>query len=246
MIALREVSHEYGPLRVLDGVSFSAGEGEFVALVGPSGCGKTTLLKIIGGLLRPSAGDVAVDSRTPEQARSTGEFGFVFQRPVLLPWRNVIDNVRLPLEILNGGRRNRQVRDPADVLDRLGLTGFASSKPTALSGGMQQRVALARALVFGPRVLLMDEPFAALDEILRERMDLEFRRLAEELRQTVVLVTHNISEAALLADKIVVLSARPGRVLGHVDLTACRPVRCGSEEHFAATRRIRQLMEGAL
>lgn len=197
-------------------------------------------------MLRPSAGNVAVDSCTPEQARSNGDFGFVFQRPVLLPWRSVIDNVRLPLEILNGGRRNRQMRDPMDVLDRLGLTGFAGSKPAELSGGMQQRAALARALVFGPRILLMDEPFAALDEIMRERMDIEFRNLAEELRQTVVMVTHNISEAVLLADKVVVLSARPGRVLGQVDLTSCRPLRSGSEAHFSVTRRIRQLMEGAL
>jgi len=211
MIEVKGVSKVFdsagGVVKAIEQVSFGVDAGEFVSIIGPSGSGKTTLLRIIGDLVQPTSGEVMVNGQTAHQARMQGTFSYVFQNPVLLPWRNVLDNVRLPLEIVQ-----REARDPRQLLDLVGLAGFEDKYPKELSGGMKQRVSLARALTFNPAVLLMDEPFGALDEFTRNAMNLEVLRIWREIGVTVLLVTHSISEAVFLADKVVVLSARPARV----------------------------------
>ncbi len=194
--------------------------GEFVAIIGPSGCGKSTLLRLVGGLLKPSAGRVLVNGREPEQAQRGKEVGFVFQDPALLPWRTVYSNVRLALEV---NRNHRQTRDPNELLEFVGLAPFSGYYPHQLSGGMQQRVALARALVFDPPLLLMDEPFGALDEITRASMRYELLRIWQATKKTVLFVTHSIAEAITLADRVVVMSSRPGEIRGVVPVDLPRP-----------------------
>ncbi len=203
----------------LSKASFSVEGGEFICLVGPSGSGKTTLLRIVGGLLAATEGTVRIGGLTPEQARQEGMFSWVFQTPVLLPWRSVIENVKLPLEIRKGG----ESRDPRKLLELVGLKGFEDYRPGALSGGMQQRAALARALTFDPKVLLMDEPFAAVDEFTRGTLNVELLRLFDELEMTILFVTHSIAEAVFLADRVIVLSSRPGRVKAVVEVPLARP-----------------------
>lgn len=221
MIEVNRVSHGYGDLQVLAGITFSVERGEIVAVVGPSGCGKTTLLKIAGGLLHPSSGEVRVNGQDAQTARKRGTFGFVFQRPVLLPWRTVRRNVELPIEILKPvAGPHRSVHD---LLREVGLGGFDDSLPAKLSGGMQHRVALARALVCRPDVLLMDEPFTGLDELLRERLDVEVLALTERLGQTLVLATHDVAEAVLLADRVLVLSDRPTQIRKVISVDLGRP-----------------------
>ncbi|MEX1022655.1 MAG: ABC transporter ATP-binding protein [Dehalococcoidia bacterium] len=218
---LRDVSHAYrgadGALVVLDRVDLDVAEGEFVSVVGPSGCGKTTLLRAVAGLLEPSAGDAEVLGGTPRQAQRAHAFGLVAQEPGLLPWRSVEANVRLPLEIA-GARA-----DVPALLGRVGIAGFERYRPGELSGGMRQRVALARALAHGPRLLLMDEPFGALDELSREAMRVELLRLWEAERITVIFVTHAVREAALLSDRVVVMSPRPGRIVADIRVDLPRP-----------------------
>ncbi|HEV7859665.1 MAG TPA: ABC transporter ATP-binding protein [Pyrinomonadaceae bacterium] len=196
-----------GIVHTLDDISFSVARGEFVSIIGPSGCGKSTLIKLIGDLLEPSAGSIVVDGMTTEEARLKKMFSFVFQNPMLLPWRRVIDNVRLPLEILK-----REARDPADLLHMVGLSGFENSYPKELSGGMQQRVVLARALTFNPQILLMDEPFAGVDEFNRDALNIELLRIWSETGVTVIFITHSISEAVFLSDKVILLSSRPAKI----------------------------------
>jgi len=197
------------PVVALADASFEFGEGDLVALLGPSGCGKTTLLRIVGGLIAKSAGSVTIGGR--EITVPTGDYGFVFQSPSLMPWRNVLDNVLFPMEIL--GRNDAAARRHAhELLELVGLAGFLSARPHQLSGGMQQRVALCRALVHRPRLLLMDEPFGALDELTRMEMNDLLLRIRQETKASVLFVTHSISEAIYLADKVVVFSKRPGRV----------------------------------
>ena len=207
----------------LESVDMQVGRGEFVSLLGPSGCGKTTLLKMIGGLLAPSAGDLRIDGDPVPVALKQRKFGFVFQDPALLPWRNVVDNAALLLDIT--GQRGARER-VLGLLRVVGLAGFEDYYPAQLSGGMKQRVSLARALALGPEILLMDEPFAALDAITRDRMGEELLNVLDGTR-TVVFVTHSIAEAVLLSDRVVVMSARPGRVVADITIALDRP-RTGS------------------
>lgn len=222
MIEVSDISKTFastsGQVNALDGVSFSVPGREFVSIIGPSGCGKSTLLKIIGDIIEPSHGSITVDGVPSREARLKGMFSFVFQNPVLLPWRRVIDNVRLPLEIL---RRNG--RDASALLDLVGLHGVGHKYPSELSGGMQHRVALARALTFDPRILLMDEPFSAVDEFTRDILNIELLRIWQEIGVTIFFITHSISEAVFLSDRVLLLSGRPARVKQFPSIPFARP-----------------------
>ncbi|MBV9591072.1 MAG: ABC transporter ATP-binding protein, partial [Hyphomicrobiales bacterium] len=207
----------------LEDVSFSVENSGFLALLGPSGCGKSTLLRVVADLLAPTSGTVTVLGRTPREARLDRALGFVFQDAALLPWRTALENVALPLEV--GGHRGLSAGAPTprDLLRLVGLEGWEASYPHELSGGMRQRVAIARALASDPKVLLMDEPFGALDEITRDRLNEELRRVWRETGTTVLFVTHSINEAVLLSDRIVVMSERPGRILADIPNAISRP-----------------------
>lgn len=186
-------------------------EGEFISLIGPSGCGKTTLLRLIADLIQPTSGELVVAGKSPREARLAREYGYVFQAPALLEWRSVLKNVMLPLEIMGFSRAEQQTRAAA-LLAMVGLRDFHKQYPWQLSGGMQQRVSIARALAFDPKLLLMDEPFGALDEITRETMNLELLRIWQETRKTIVFVTHSIPEAVFLSSRIFVMTPRPGKI----------------------------------
>jgi len=208
-----------GALLVLNSLSMKVESGEFISILGQSGCGKTTLLRTIAGLLNPTSGSVFINGRPPTKARMRAELGFVFQSPVLFPWRTVMGNVLLPAEVLgskisgNGMRGAIDTRKRAkEMLDLVGLRGFEKAYPAQLSGGMRSRVALARALSYEPEILLMDEPFGDLDEITRTRMNLELLRLKRTTGTTILFVTHSIREAVFLSDKVVVLTPRPSDV----------------------------------
>ncbi len=206
----------------LEGIDLTIQRGEFVSLIGPSGCGKSTLLRLIGDLVAPTRGEVIVNGKTAERARRDRDYGMVFQAPVLFEWRTVEDNVKLPLEILGRSARDRAAR-AREMLDLVELGEFAKHYPYQLSGGMQQRVAIARALSFEPAILLMDEPFGALDEMTRERMNSEVLRIWERTGTTIVFVTHSIPEAVFLSSRVVVMSARPGRITDVVTIDLPRP-----------------------
>lgn len=197
--------------KALENANLTVGEGEFVSLIGPSGCGKTTLLRLIADLIQPTSGELMVVGKTPRQARLERAYGYVFQSPVLYEWRTVVQNVMLPLEIMEFPRAERQERAER-LLKMVGLQDFHRQYPWQLSGGMQQRVSIARALAFDPQLLLMDEPFGALDEITRETMNLELLNLWQETQKTVVFVTHSIAEAVFLSSRIVVMTPRPGKI----------------------------------
>ena len=197
---------------VLKGITFSIREGEFVALIGPSGCGKTTLMRVIADLEKISAGQVLVNGVSPHEARLARAYGYVFQAPALFPWRTVLANVTLPLQIQARSKADRK-SIALEHLSRVGLIGFENKYPWQLSGGMQQRVSIARALAFEPRILMMDEPFGALDEITRDRLNEQLQQLWQRERRTVVFVTHSIAEAVYLSTRIVVMSPRPGRIV---------------------------------
>ena len=206
------------PVRALHEVDLSIGQGEFVSLIGPSGCGKTTLLRVIADLEPITAGEVLVNGMTPREARLKRAYGYVFQAPALFPWRTVLANVMLPLQIQ--GRDKREAEAIArEQLGRVGLAGFERKYPWQLSGGMQQRVSIARALGFEPRLLMMDEPFGALDEITRDGLNDRLQQLWQRERRTVVFVTHSIAEAVYLSTRIVVMSPRPGRILKIIEST---------------------------
>jgi NitT/TauT family transport system ATP-binding protein len=211
LIDAKSVSHFYNSLHVLDNIDLQVKEGEFVSVVGPSGCGKTTLLKILGGLITPTHGELEVKGNSIDVALKRRDFGFVFQNPVLLSWRNVLQNIELPLEIIGD---KTPFAESEKLLELVGLEDFGNYYPTALSGGMKQRVAIARALVFNPDILLMDEPFGALDELIRERLNLELLRIWQETKKTIVFVTHSISEAVFLSNRVIMLSERPAKVIG--------------------------------
>ena len=209
-------------MTAIRGIDLELRRGEFVSLIGPSGCGKSTLLRLIGDLTKPSAGAVTVNGKPAHQARIDRDYGMVFQAPVLFDWRTVEENVRLPLELTTQERGVRDAR-VREMLELVELTDFASHHPYQLSGGMQQRVAIARALSFSPSILLMDEPFGALDEMTRERMNSEVLRIWEQTGITVVFVTHSIPEAVFLSSRVVVMSARPGRITRVVEVDLPRP-----------------------
>jgi NitT/TauT family transport system ATP-binding protein len=209
------------PLTALAGIDLRIEQGEFVSIIGPSGCGKSTLLRIIGGLQQPSRGRVLIDGKPPRDAQREKGIGVVFQDPSLLPWRRVIDNVKLPLQV---NRRGGGL-EPERLVELVGLGGFHDYYPHQLSGGMQQRVAIARSLVTSPSVLLMDEPFGALDEITRASMRFELLRVlrASQTQTTTLFVTHSIAEALLLSDRVVVMTPQPGRIAGILDVDLPRP-----------------------
>ena len=217
-IAFESIRKEFGSgansTLAIESVDLDIKEREFVSLIGPSGCGKSTLLRLAADLIEPSGGTVLVNGKTPRQARLDRDYGFIFQSPTLFDWRSVWKNIALPLEIMKIGGMTQAKRDEEieRLLEMVGLDGFESHHPYQLSGGMQQRVSLARALVFRPSILLMDEPFGALDEITRDRMNLELHRIWEETHTTILFVTHSIPEAVLLSGRVVVMTARPGRV----------------------------------
>ncbi|MDG6908700.1 MAG: ABC transporter ATP-binding protein, partial [Nitrososphaerota archaeon] len=201
-------------------VSLDIYTNEFVSIVGPSGCGKSTLLKIIGGLLKPTSGTLTVDGE--EVKGAVGDVGFVFQSATLFPWRNVEGNIMLPIDVKHLDRGQYAQRGK-DLISLTGLQGFENKYPFELSGGMQQRVAIARALIHNPSMLLMDEPFGALDEMTRDQMGIELLRIAEKMGKTVLFVTHSIPEAVLLSDRVLVLSQRPAKVKADFSVDLVRP-----------------------
>ena len=209
------------PIRALQGVSFTIAPGEFVCLLGPSGSGKSTLLRIAGGLIHPDQGAIEFDGRPLSEPQL--EIGFVFQSSNLMPWRTVVQNVLLPIEVQTGRIGDDDARRAMELLRVIGLDGFESVYPKHLSGGMAQRVVLARALIQETKMLLMDEPFGALDALTRERMNLELLRVHQMHAMTALMVTHSIPEAVFLADRVIVLSERPGQIIGEVLVTLPRP-----------------------
>jgi NitT/TauT family transport system ATP-binding protein len=211
-----------GGTTALQGIDLEIEQGEFISLIGPSGCGKSTLLRIIGDLIEPSQGTVTVNGKPARQARRDHDYGIVFQDSVLYDWRTVGRNIALPLELAGWGRDRRKQR-VEEMLDLVELQGFSDHHPWQLSGGMQQRVSIARALSFDPALLLMDEPFGALDEMTRERLNAELLRIWEASRSTVVFVTHSIAEAVFLSTRVVVMSARPGQISKLIPIDLAQP-----------------------
>ena len=203
-----------GPVYALSKVGLSVADGEFVSFIGPSGCGKTTLLRVIADLERASSGTITVNGMTPAEARMNRAYGYVFQAPALYPWRTVEKNVGLPLEIMGLDAAAERIRRNLELVN---LGGFEQKFPWQLSGGMQQRVSIARALAFDPKLLLMDEPFGALDEIVRDKLNQQLLELWDRTKKTVVFVTHSIPEAVFLSSKIVVMSPRPGRIIDVIE-----------------------------
>jgi NitT/TauT family transport system ATP-binding protein len=230
VVSLEGVSKSFRTgVTALQDIALDLRAGEFISLIGPSGCGKSTLLRIIGDLIQPSSGNVVVNGKSAHQARLDHEYGIVFQDSVLYDWRTVARNVALPLEMLGWDRARRRAR-VAEMLELVELQGFESSRPWQLSGGMQQRVSIARALSFDPALLLMDEPFGALDEMTRERLNMELLRIWEKAGSTVVFVTHSIAEAVFLSTRVVVMSARPGRVADVIDVDLEQPRTAATRE----------------
>lgn len=224
-IAVKSLTKTYrskreGKVQALEPLDFTAAAGEFVCLVGPSGCGKSTLLKILAGIVPHTSGEVAVSGHSPRDAKTS--VGLVFQSPVLLPWRTVLQNTMLPAEVLGLDRSVAEVR-ARELLHMVGLEKFSSSYPSELSGGMQQRCGITRALLHDPDILLMDEPFGALDAMTRDSMNLELQRIWQESGKTIFLITHSIPEAVFLADRVLVMSERPGRLVEDIRIDLPRP-----------------------
>ena len=223
-VSMRGVSKVFADGRIvaLQDIDLDIRPGEFISLIGPSGCGKSTVLRIVGDLIQPTDGEVVVNGKSAHRARLDRDYGIVFQDAVLFDWRTVKKNVALPLEMVGWDRARRGDR-VREMLELVELTGFEDRRPWQLSGGMQQRVAIARALSFSPALLLMDEPFGALDEMTRERLNLELLQIWERSRSTVIFVTHSIPEAVFLSTRVVVMSPRPGRVASLVDVDLPHP-----------------------
>jgi NitT/TauT family transport system ATP-binding protein len=225
LISISHLSKKYQvrygePVLAIDDISIDVAEGEFVALVGPSGCGKSTLLQILAGILPATSGDILFNGQ--KLTRPRRDVGIVFQEPVLLPWRTVLDNVMLPA-VVHGLNREQYRQKAEELLKLVKLEGWGGRYPFELSGGMSQRASIARALLVDPAMILMDEPFGALDAMTREQMNLELLRIWSRAQKTVLLITHSIQEAVFLADRVVVLTARPGRVIDVVDIDLPRP-----------------------
>ncbi|HLA45267.1 MAG TPA: ABC transporter ATP-binding protein [Aggregatilineales bacterium] len=232
-------------VHALDNINLNIHEGEFISFIGPSGCGKSTLLRLVADLIPPSQGKLTINGHSAHEARRNREYGFVFQSATLYDWRTVIKNVQLPLEVMEYPRRERD-RRAHEMLELVELTDFANHYPWQLSGGMQQRVSIARALAFEPQLLLMDEPFGALDEMTRERLNNELLQIWSNLpSMTILFVTHNIAEAVYLSSRVVVMSPRPGRIKEIVDINLPRPRTAetlDTDEYFHHTNAIRHLL----
>ncbi len=246
VIVVRDLGKVYGggddAVVALEDIDFTVADGEFLSIVGPSGCGKSTLLKILAGLLGRSSGDALLNGSPIDGPRK--DIGVVFQSPVLFPWRSVLGNVLLPVDVQNLGR-DRMTQRALDLISLVGLSGFEHRYPWELSGGMQQRVSLVRALIHDPALLLMDEPFGALDALTREAMNVELQRIWLERRKTVVFITHSTAEAVFLADRVMVMTPRPGRIgdLFDVDLPRPRPLDAMTTEAFGTyVRRVRKAL----
>ena len=230
-----------GPVFALQGINLTVNDGDFVSLIGPSGCGKTTLLRVIADLERASAGTVSVNGMAPEQARKARAYGYVFQAPALYPWRTVEQNVGLPLEIMGTADAAARVRRNLELVN---LAGFEKKFPWQLSGGMQQRVSIARALAVEPKLLLMDEPFGALDEIVRDKLNQQLLELWAATKKTVVFVTHSIPEAVFLSTRIVVMSPRPGRIIDVIETNLPRDRTLDIRETGAFLKIAQRVREG--
>ena len=239
---------DQGEVIALRDLSLAVEAGQFATIIGPSGCGKSTLLRLIADLLAPTTGSVAVFGAPPEQARRARRLGFVFQDAALLPWRTAIRNVGLPLEVGGGASPGTTHRDPGELLDLVGLAGRHQAYPQELSGGMRQRVSIARALVTQPQILLMDEPFGALDAITRGRLNVELLNIWAKTGTTIVFVTHSIDEAVFLGQRVIVMSANPGRVHSEIDVPISYPrtpdLREGTEFVTIAAQ-VRKALESA-
>jgi NitT/TauT family transport system ATP-binding protein len=251
VVSLRNVTKSFGAAGVtaLQDIDLDVQPGEFISLIGPSGCGKSTLLRVIGDLVQPSVGRVVVNGKSARQARLDRDYGIVFQDAVLYDWRTVAKNIAMPLELLKWNRAKRAER-VAEMIELVELQGFADHHPWQLSGGMQQRVSIARALSFSPALLLMDEPFGALDEMTRERLNGELLRIWEASGSTIVFVTHSIAEAVFLSTRVVVMSRRPGRIAAIVDVDLAQPRTADTREDprfFELVTTVRdRLREGGL
>ncbi|HKC27697.1 MAG TPA: ABC transporter ATP-binding protein [Jatrophihabitans sp.] len=248
-VELREVDKSFtarrGTVEALHGIELTIERGEFVSLIGPSGCGKSTLLRIIADLLQPTSGEVRVNGKPARKARLDQDYGIAFQQAGLLDWRTVLANIELPLELHGVDRAKRRAR-AQELIELVGLAEFSTHRPPQLSGGMQQRVAIARALAESPALLLMDEPFGALDEMTRERMQSELVRITGETGAAVVFVTHSIPEAVFLSDRVVVMSARPGQIVNvvSVDLGPRTEDTREAPGFYAAITQVREALRG--
>jgi NitT/TauT family transport system ATP-binding protein len=235
VVEIKDLTKRFGETTALQGIDLAIEEREFVSLIGPSGCGKSTLLRVIGDLIQATTGTATVNGKPARQARIDRDYGIVFQDAVLYDWRTVAKNIALPLELARWNRRRRGAK-VKEMVDLVELTGFENHYPWQLSGGMQQRVSIARALSFDPALLLMDEPFGALDEMTRERLNMELLRIWEASGSTVVFVTHSIAEAVFLSTRVVVMSPRPGRISDLIPIDLPQP-------RTAATREAPQFFE---
>lgn len=240
-VEVRNVTKSFGPegsqVTVLDDVSLTIGMGEFVSVIGPSGCGKSTLLKVVAGLIDADSGTVTIDGESVTAASRDKKIGLVPQSPALLPWKTVRENVELPLRINRAANDDRSLRDPSELLSTFGLGKAMSKYPGQLSGGMQQRAAIARAFVFDPAIMLMDEPFSALDEMNRDLQRIALLDFWQSNRKAVMFVTHSVPEAIMLSDRIVVMAAHPGRIADIIDVNLPRP----RNEEAYATDEFREL-----
>jgi len=229
VVQIKDVTKQFGEVTALQGIDLEIEPGEFVSLIGPSGCGKSTLLRIIGDLIEPTSGTASVNGKPARQARVDRDYGIVFQDAVLYDWRTVSKNIALPLELARWDRRRRADK-VKEMLELVELNGFEDHYPWQLSGGMQQRVSIARALSFDPALLLMDEPFGALDEMTRERLNMELLQIWEASGSTIVFVTHSIAEAVFLSTRVVVMSPRPGRISETIPVDLPQPRTAATRE----------------
>jgi NitT/TauT family transport system ATP-binding protein len=244
VVEIKGVTKQFEATTALQGIDLAIEEGEFISLIGPSGCGKSTLLRIIGDLIQPTSGTAIVNGKPARQARIDRDYGIVFQDAVLYDWRTVSKNIALPLELARWGR-NRRAAKVQEMLELVELEGFANHHPWQLSGGMQQRVSIARALSFDPALLLMDEPFGALDEMTRERMNMELLRIWDASGSTIVFVTHSIAEAVFLSTRVIVMSPRPGRISDVIPIDLPQPRTAVTREEprfFEHVTRVREAL----